>query len=323
MNPMKKMVLKILSYPHISVKKYYKIYRKVLIAASLHRTPLYQALDYKITYDNRDIPIRVFKASHQTSSKVLLFFHGGGWVTGSIDTYTNICNTMANITRSTVISVDYRLAPEHPFPAGLEDCYHVARELYLHPEIIPCSCDDIILVGDSAGGNLAAVVSLMARDYGEYMPRKQILLYPTTNNDYSEQSPYPSIHLHGNNYGLTRRRIEEYMELYVANTEDLRNPYLAPLLSKDLTNQPQTLIITAEYDLLRDEGEHYGRRLRESGNEVTIYRISEAIHGFLSMPKGSKAINECYKQMNQFIYDEYEMGNSYDTQKKDSLDEVR
>lgn len=323
MNPMKKIVLKILSYPHISVKKYYKLYRKVLIASSLHRIPLYQSLDYKITYKNRDIPIRVFKANKQNSRRVLLFFHGGGWVTGNIDTYTNICSHMANITNSTVISVDYRLAPEHPFPAGLEDCYHVAKELYLHPEMIQCSCDDITVVGDSAGGNLAAVVSLMARDYGDFIPTKQILLYPTTNNDYSEQSPFPSIHENGTNYGLTRRRIEEYMELYAPNTKDKDSPYVAPLLCDNLENQPKTLIITAEYDLLRDEGECYGNRLKESGNDVTIYRIKEALHGFLSMPKGSKVVNECYQQINHFLYDEYEMGTSYDTQKKDSLGQVR
>ena len=112
---------------------------------------------------------------------MLLFFHGGGWVTGNIDSYDKVCTNMARLTRHIVVSVDYQLAPEYKFPAAPEDCYLVARELFLHSDLFGITPDQITLIGDSAGGNLAAVVSLMARDRGEFLPERRILLYPATN----------------------------------------------------------------------------------------------------------------------------------------------
>ncbi|NMR85768.1 alpha/beta hydrolase fold domain-containing protein, partial [Vibrio parahaemolyticus] len=124
------------------------------------------------------------------------------------------------------------------------------------------------LIGDSAGGNLAACVSLLLRDRGEIVPKKQILIYPATNYDHSENSPFKSVVEFGENYILTSKRIQDYMELYVPNPKDRESPYVAPILAKDLSNQPETLIITAEYDPLRDEGEEYGKRLESFGNKV-------------------------------------------------------
>lgn len=118
--------------------------------------------------------------------------------------------------------------------------------------------DQITLIGDSAGGNLAAVVSLMARDRGEFLPRQQILLYPATNNDHTENSPFDSVRTNGKGYLLTSKRMVDYMALYRSSDEDLQNPYYAPILCSDLSDQPRTLIITAEFDPLRDEGEAYG-----------------------------------------------------------------
>ena len=157
------------------------------------------------------------------------------------------------------------------------------------------------LIGDSAGGNLAAAVSLMARDRGEFLPQKQILLYPSTYNDHTEHSPYESIRTNGKDYFLTSKRIRDYMELYISKPEDFYNPYFAPLLSKDLSNQPNTLIITAEYDPLRDEGEDYGERLKEFGNRVKNIRMKDSLHGFITLPPVFQQVRTAYEQIADFL----------------------
>jgi acetyl esterase len=302
MNPVRRMALKVLSFP-FDLKKNYKLHRKIIIAGHPYIRSLYNLLDQKIMVGDREIPVRIFKPRESKGFKVLLFFHGGGWVTGNIDSYSNICANMANQTGYTVISVDYRLAPEHPFPAGLQDCYHVARTIFRDNTLFESIPEEIALIGDSAGGNLAAVVSLMARDLGEFMPKKQILIYPATYYDHSENSPFPSIRENGTGYIMTSQRISDYMDLYVSKEERM-NPYVAPLLAKDLSNQPKTLIITAEYDPLRDEGESYGMLLKKYGNTVKIKRIKDALHGFLSLPRYSEYVIKCYKIINHFLNEE-------------------
>lgn len=301
MNRIRRMALRALSNSTLDVKKYYRQHRRVIIAAHPYIRPLYNLLDRRIINDGREIPVRIFRPKRKKDSKVLIFFHGGGWVVGNIDSYSRICANMANQTGRIVVSVDYRLAPEHPFPAGAEDCYYVVQQLFLDSTLLRIKPEEIILAGDSAGGNLAAVVSLMARDRGGFLPVKQILIYPATYNDHGESSPFPSVRENGTDYILTSKRIRDYMELYVNRKEDLYSPYVAPLLAGDLSRQPRTLIITAEYDPLRDEAEAYGQRLREFGNSVEIRRMRDALHGFLSLPKRSAVIVKCYEYMNKFI----------------------
>ncbi len=303
MNRVRKMALKALTFP-FDLKKNYKLHRKMILAAHPYIKPLYNLLDRKIMVQGREIPVRIFQPDIRDGFKVLLFFHGGGWVTGNIDSYSNICSNMANETGQMVVSVDYRLAPEFPFPAGAEDCYHVAKEVFMDHSLFPLRPEEITLIGDSAGGNLAAAVSLMARDRGVFLPAKQILIYPSTYHDHSENSPFSSIRENGTGYLMTSKRISDYMDLYVRSEEDRYNPYVAPLLAKELSNQPKTLIITAEYDPLRDEGEAYGMRLRKYGNTVVIERIKDALHGFLSLPKNSVYVMNCYEIINRFLHEE-------------------
>ncbi|QHQ62857.1 alpha/beta hydrolase fold domain-containing protein [Anaerocolumna sedimenticola] len=303
MNRVRRMALKALTYP-IDLKKNYKLQRKLFIAAHPYIKPLYKLLDKKIIFKDREIPVRIFKPNIRKEFKVLLFFHGGGWVTGNIDSYSYICANMANATGYVVVSVDYRLAPEFPFPAGAEDCYYAAKAVFTDHSIFRKTPKEVVLIGDSAGGNLAAAVSLMARDRGEFLPVKQILIYPSTYNDHSDNSPFPSILENGTGYLLTSKRIQDYMDLYITGEEDRYNPYVAPLLANDLSNQPKTLIITAEYDPLRDEGEAYGMRLIEYGNNVVIKRINDALHGFLSLPRHSVYVIQCYEIINRFLYEE-------------------
>lgn len=303
MNNFKKVILKVLSTPHINLKKNYKLYRKLLNILNPPLKPIYKTFDHKIMVGTREIPVRAFFPKEKIYARVLIFFHGGGWVTGNIDSYTNVCANMANQTNSVVISVDYRLAPENPFPAGVEDCYYAAREIILKLNLLKLKTENIVLIGDSAGANLAAVVSLMARDRGEFSPKKQVLIYPATYNDHSDNSPFVSILENGKSYILTSKKIQDYMDLYTPNKKDRSNPYVAPLLSEDLSNQPNTLIITAEYDPLRDEGEAYGIKLKEAGNYVKIHRINNALHGFISNPLASEHIDECYNIINEFLND--------------------
>lgn len=305
MRPIRKRIIKALSRPHLNLKKNYKAYRKIIRFFNPPIKNEYMTLDYKMIKEGREIPLRIFlpEENFLEKAKLLIFFHGGGWVTGDIDSYTMVCRNMANKTGHTVVSVDYRLAPENPFPRGVEDCYYAAKKVFERPELLGCEKEDISLIGDSAGANLAAVVSLMARDRGEFSPKKQILIYPATNYDHSHNSPYPSVRENGSDYIMTSKRIQDYLDLYVENEEDKWNPYVAPILSDNLNEQPDTLIITAEYDPLRDEGEAYGHKLREFGNKVEMHRIQDAIHGYFSTPINTEKIDTTYKWINSFLRD--------------------
>lgn len=305
-NKAMKIALKALSYPDLDLKKNYKLHRQMTNVAHSYIKPLYDMWDDKVIVEDHEVPVRIFLPKKEDAySRVLIFFHGGGWVIGNIDSYTAVCSTMAKMTGHIVVSVDYRLAPEYKFPAAPEDCYAVTRYIYQESKkLFGVNSKDITLIGDSAGGNLAAVISLMARDRGEFLPLRQILLYPSVGSDHSETSPYPSILENGTDYLLTAKRINDFMDLYISKEEDRTNPYLAPLLANDLSNQPKTLIITAQYDPLRDEGEQYGNRLLDFNNQVEIYRMKDALHGFISLPKHFVHVKKAYKLINQFLNNE-------------------
>ena len=169
-------------------------------------------LDVKVFNEDYEIPIRLYFPTEEsmeaglekgTTFPVLLFFHGGGWVTESVENYNRVCSRMAQDTAHIVVSVEYRLAPEHKFPTALNDCYAAAKALYTNHFILNTDPDKITIMGDSAGGNLAAAVCLMARDKGEFMPCRQILVYPALNNCYTEESPFKSVQENGSDYLLT------------------------------------------------------------------------------------------------------------------------
>ncbi len=301
-NKAMRLALKALSYPDLDVKKTYKLQRQMKNATHPYLKPLYHIWDHKIIGIEHEIPVRIFMPEQdQETDKMLIFFHGGGWVLGNIDSYSSACSNMARQTGHIIVSVDYRLAPEYPFPAAPEDCYTVVRELYMDTTLFHIEQHNITLIGDSAGGNLAAVVSLMARDRGEFQVHKQILLYPSTWNDHTQQSIFPSVRENGTDYLLTSKRICDFMDLYLRNREDRNSPYVAPLLAQDLSGQPRTLIITAQYDPLRDEGEAYGRKLMEFGVDTQIYRMKDALHGFFTLPKHFVHVKRSYELINRFL----------------------
>ena len=267
-------------------------------------------LDTKVYNGAYEVPVRLYFPSEEAMSgepvdgekyPVLLFFHGGGWVTESVENYDRVCSRMAQSTGHIVMSVEYRLAPEYLFPVPLEDCYAAAKALYTGRLILPADPDRITIIGDSAGGNLAAAVCLLARERGEFMPRKQILIYPALNNCYTEESSYRSVQENGEGYLLTAVKMEDYLKLYESSPDDRQNPYFAPILEKDLSHMPDTLILTAEFDPLRDEGEAYGKRLEEAGNYVEVHRIPEALHGYFALGIRFLHVQESFEIMNKFL----------------------
>ena len=267
-------------------------------------------LDTKVYNGAYEVPVRLYFPSEEAMSgepvdgekyPVLLFFHGGGWVTESVENYDRVCSRMAQSTGHIVMSVEYRLAPEYRFPVPLEDCYAAAKALYTGHLVLPADPDRITIIGDSAGGNLAAAVCLKARDTGDFAPKKQILIYPAVSNCYTKKSPYKSVQENGQDYLLTAVKMEDYLKLYESSTEDRQNPYFAPILAKDLSHMPETLILTAEFDPLRDEGEEYGKRLKKANNYVEIHRIPDALHGYFALGIRFLHVKESFEIMNCFL----------------------
>lgn len=240
-----------------------------------------------------EIPIRIYTPDGGGPFPVLVYFHGGGWVIGDIDTHDNVCRSLANGATCIVVSVDYRLAPEHTFPAAPEDCYAATHWVAQHARAFDGDAARLAIGGDSAGGNLTAVVAQMARDRGGPRLVFQVLIYPATNFAMNT----PSIRENATGYGLTKDDMDWFTAHYIKNEEDKKNPLASPMLASDLSGLPPALVITAEYDPLRDEGEQYGQMLKEAGVPVTISRYDGMIHGFISMAaimdRGKQGLEEC------------------------------
>ncbi|MDA0660673.1 MAG: alpha/beta hydrolase [Planctomycetota bacterium] len=240
------------------------------------RFPVSSVTDRQIEVPDGKIPVRIYRATEESARPVLMFIHGGGWVAGDIDTHDLLCRAIAHTARSIVVSVDYRLAPEHKFPTAAEDCYAAIDWTFQHATTLGGDPHRISVAGDSAGGNLAAVVCMMARDRGSFLPRQQILIYPITDSVFSTGSyeQFAEGHL------LTRSAMQWFWDQYTTDHADREHPYVAPLRVEDLTNLPPALVITAECDVLRDEGEAYARRLQEAGVPTTVTRYDGMLHGF-------------------------------------------
>ncbi|GEL78842.1 alpha/beta hydrolase [Tenuibacillus multivorans] len=228
--------------------------------------------------DGYDIPIRVYTPEGQGPFPVLIYYHGGGWVLGDLDLVDSCCRMLANETKRVVVSVDYRLAPEHKYPIPLEDCYNALEWVYANPIEIDGDATNVVVGGDSAGGNLAAAVSMMAKDSEGPPITAQVLIYPVTNLSY-DTSSYEEF---AEGYGLDRSMMEWFGELYIRDEDDLYNPYVAPLTCEDLSGLPPAMVIVAENDVLRDEGLAYARRLKEAGVKMDAKLELGVVHGFFA-----------------------------------------
>lgn len=240
--------------------------------------------------DDRQIAIRTYKHPDCSDDRpTLIYVHGGCWVFCSLDTHDRICQYLSKHGNFKVVSVDYRLAPENKFPAGLEDVYEVAKHY---------KDDKLILCGDSAGGNMATVVSMMARDRKEFEVDLQVLFYPITdisNFDTNSYKEFSEGHL------LTKDLMMWSGEKYIRNDSDRTNPYVSPLLSDNLKNLPPTYIVTAEADVLRDEAESYAEKLSDSGNKVEMTCYNGMIHAFVGMAGKISAGKEALDDSIAFI----------------------
>lgn len=227
-----------------------------------------------------EIPVRLYEPEGEAPFPVVVFFHGGGWVIGDIESHDMTCRALANAAGCVVVSVGYRLAPEHKFPAPLDDCYAAAQHVSQRASDFNADASRLAVGGDSAGGNLAAAVALVARDRGGPDIRFQLLVYPVTNYAFDTASYRDN----ATGYLLTTDSMKWFWDHYLRDESDGADPLASPLRASDLTRLPPALVITAEFDPLRDEGEAYAGRLRAAGVRVTATRYDGQIHGFFSMP---------------------------------------
>ncbi|WP_163508265.1 alpha/beta hydrolase [Fodinicola acaciae] len=226
------------------------------------------------------VPVRIYAPAGEKPLPVLVFFHGGGWVIGNLDTHDAVCRQLANRAGCVVAAVDYRLAPENPFPAAVEDAYAATAWIARNASAHGGDGTRLAVGGDSAGGNLTAVVSQLARDRGGPALAFQLLIYPAVN----ATDDSPSMTENADGYFLTRALMDWFFAHYVTNPDDARNPLVSPALTADLSGLPPALVITAEYDPLRDQGVAYAKQLADAGVPVEHVNYDGMIHAFYQMP---------------------------------------
>ncbi|MEQ8860687.1 MAG: alpha/beta hydrolase [Pseudomonadales bacterium] len=242
-------------------------------------TPVGEVQDRTIPGPDEDLPLRLYRPAAPARRGALVYFHGGGWVIGDLDSHDETCRRLCRGAGVTVIAVDYRRAPETTYPGAAEDCYAATRWVAEHAGELGVDPDRIAVGGDSAGANLAAAVALMARDRGGPALCFQLLIYPVTAADFATASYRDN----GTGYLLSRRGMEWFWDQYVPDLKQRSEPYAAPLAADSLAGLPPALVQTAEFDPLRDEGEAYARALEGAGAAVTLTRYDGLIHGFFGM----------------------------------------
>lgn len=235
--------------------------------------------EYGVPTIHRTTPVRIYMPIEAGPVPAFVFLHGGGWSMGSIDHYDGLCRLITNLAECATIAVDYGLAPECKFPQALEECHAVLKWLQEQAERLNIQPNNIAVGGDSAGGNLSAALCLLARDRAEVAPVYQVLLYPVTQLN----SQTFSKRQYGKGFFLTSEDMVWFTENYLKTTAEVENHLASPLNAATLTGLPEALVITAEYDPLRDEGEAYAQQLLQNGVAVVHKRAKGMIHAFLSM----------------------------------------
>jgi acetyl esterase len=266
------------TYPPVEARR---LAAEGLIPYEGTREPVAAIEDLRVPGPLGEIPIRIYTPQSSAPRPAMVYMHGGGWVVCDLNTHDVVCCGIARRSGATVIAVDYRLAPENKFPAAVVDSYAVLEWVSTNAGRLGIDRARISVGGDSAGGNLGAVLSIKSRDEGGPPIAFQALVYPVT--DLSSFDT-PSYREFAEGYHLTRSEMEWFRDCYLAGPEDGKNPLASPLLAPDLRGLPPALVITAECDPLRDEGEAYARRLQEAGVPVTCTRYPGMIHPFFSLP---------------------------------------
>jgi acetyl esterase len=248
-----------------------------------------------------EIPIRVYTPAGEGPKPVIVYFHGGGWVIGELDTVDNPLRRIANRTGAVVVSVDYRLAPEHVYPAAFDDSYAATAWVAEHAAELGGDPERIAVGGDSAGGNLAAAVAIAARDRQGPRLAAQLLIYPVTDFDFTTES-YDQ---NGEGYLLTKGSMQWFWAHYLGAQDLGKDPYACPARADDLAGLPPAFVATAEFDPLRDEGEAYAANLRIAGVDVTAKRYDGMLHGFAwtlgATPSGVALIDDLADAFRQVL----------------------
>jgi len=255
--------------------------------------------DFIIQVSNDEvINCRVYTPDGQGPFPIFIYYHGGGWVLGDIESTDASCRLIANRTKSIVVSVNYRLAPEYKFPTAVEDAYSALVWAYKNGISFNGDVSRLIVGGDSVGGNLATVVTMIARDRMGPSITGQVLIYPSTNLEFNTESHQ----LFAKGFGLDREQLIWFRTHYLRNEEDKKDEFASPLIAKDLSGLPKALIITAENDVLRDEGEAYANRLKEFGVQVEYACEPGMIHGyFVHMAIFSNNIESTVSKIDKFL----------------------
>ena len=249
------------------------------LATGLPKEPVGSIEDIQIEGPGRPIRVRVYRPDTRNDRPLTLFFHGSGFVICSLDTHDDMCRQICRRAESVVVSVDYSLAPERPFPAGPEDCF--AATLWAVRTAGRIGADPALLAvcGDSAGGNMAAGVALRAHIEGRPAIKAQVLIYPVTDHYTSGHRSYEE---RGSGYGLSQEEMCWFWDSYLPDPSLAHHPYVSPARAESLSGLPPTYIAVAEYDVLRDEGLHFARRLTEAGVPVELRHYADMNHGFLN-----------------------------------------
>lgn len=245
------------------------------------RIPLAAVDDAVAATESGDVPIRIYTPAEADAYGIIVYFHGGAFFLGSLETHDAVARSLAKETGFKVISVGYRRAPEHRFPAGLTDCYGVVRWAAENGAELAWDGERLAVAGDSSGGTFAAAVAAMAHDDGFTAITHQILYYPSLDLDF-DTDRYDSLRENATGYGLETAGLKPFNAFYLDSGADPGDPLVSPIKREDLTGLPDALILTAEFDPLRDEGELYARRLQEAGVEATVTRYPGANHGFVA-----------------------------------------
>jgi len=244
------------------------------------------------------VAVRIYTPEGVAPRPALIYFHGGGWVVCDLDTHDVVCRAIARRSGAVVIAVDYRLAPEHKFPAAVDDCYLATRWVAGHTHELGIDPARIAVGGDSAGGNLAAVMALRSRDEPGLPIALQVMVYPVTDLSSFDTPSYKEF---AEGYFLTTSEMVWFRDHYLARPEDACNIQASPLLARDLRGLPPALVITAEFDPLRDEGEAYARRLKEAGVRVQCTRYGGMVHPFFSLVGGVKQALEAIDEVSKAV----------------------
>lgn len=277
---------------HMEARRLYLEARRVLQPEPM---PIAEMRDLTAPGPAGPIAIRLYRArtaKEGEAQPALIYFHGGGWVIGNLDSHDGVCRGLANGADCTVLSVDYRLAPEHKFPAAIDDAVAATGWIAANATSLGIDAKRLAVGGDSAGGNLSAVVALDARDKGAPKLRFQLLIYPACDMAMT----HPSIAERAGQLPLTRATLKWFIDLYLRDTADVGDWRASPLKAKSLANVPPAYVLTAGCDPLRDEGEAFAAALKAAGVPVEAKRFDGQIHGFMTMgkfiPDAAKAMRE-------------------------------